>query len=106
MGVKVQPPSAGTGGGVGGLTPTATKTGAYTAASGELVVADATAGTFAVTLPAPTAGRRVGVKRTSSGANAVTVSPASGLIDGYTSVSLTTQGAVIVLDADGTNWTV
>jgi hypothetical protein len=65
----------GGGGGGSGLTPTAVKTGAYTAAAGEFVPVDTTGGAVTVTLPsAPADGARVGVKMVvQGGTNAVTV---------------------------------
>ena len=69
----------------GSLTPTATKTSAYTAAVGELVFADVTAGGFTVTLPSnPAVGARVGVKNvTASSTNTLTTAASGGgLIDG------------------------
>ena len=58
-----------------------------------------------ITLPAVSAGRRVTVKRINNSANVVTVSPASGTIDGAASVALAGGGydAVTVV-CDGTNW--
>lgn len=88
----------------GGYKPTP-KTAAYTALTGELVLADATGGAFTVTLPsAAVAGRQVIVKRMNTGVNNVTVAPAAGTIDGAANVALTAQYQVTRLIADGTNW--
>jgi len=58
-----------------------------------------------ITLPLTSAGRRVTVKRINNSANVVTVSPASGTIDGAASIALAGGGydAVTVV-SDGTNW--
>lgn len=69
----------------GALSPTSTKTTAYTAAVGELVLADVTSAPFTVTLPSnPAIGALVGVKNvTPSVPNTLTIAPAgSGTIDG------------------------
>lgn len=56
------------------LAATGVKTASYTAAAGELVLCDATAAGFAVTLPTtPALGGRVNVKKLDSTTNAVTV---------------------------------
>lgn len=71
-----------------------------------VVLADATAGTFTVTLPSAYA--RAGqqplfVKRTSA-ANNVTVASAGGTIDGAATQSLTSQYAVQAYVSDGSVW--
>lgn len=58
------------------LVPTATKTSAYTAVSGELVMCDDTAGAFTVTLPAATVGSLLAVKKIVSSGNSITISRA------------------------------
>lgn len=62
-------------------------------------------GAQTITLPAASAGRRITVKRVNNSANVVTVSPASGTIDGGASIALAGGGydAVTVV-CDGTNW--
>jgi hypothetical protein len=57
------------------LVPTAVKTGAYTAVPGDLVLADASAGSVTITLPAgPADGTAIAVKVTAiAGANTVTI---------------------------------
>lgn len=67
------------------LRTTATKTGAYSALYGELVVGNPTAGGFTVTLPRATDHRDelVAVKNNAASGNAVTVAGLGGeLIDG------------------------
>lgn len=88
------------------LPPTVvTKTSAYTAAYGDLVLADASAGAFAVTLPAVASGKqKVTVKKKDSSTNAVTVSPQSGTIDGSASIPISTLNVSRDFITDGTNW--
>lgn len=93
------------GGGGAGLTATAVKTAAYTAADGDLVIADATTLAFTVTLPAVAAGARVGVKRINPGTQAVTVARAgSALIDGDTQVTLNAPWAAVTVTCNGADW--
>lgn len=73
----------------------------------KVILADATAAPFTVTLP--NAGLRrnqqpLTVKRTNSGGNAVTVGSAGGTIDGASTVSLVAQYATRQFVSDGTNW--
>lgn len=83
-------------------------TAAYTmVAFDRVVLADATAGAFTVTLPSAV-GRHgqqpLVVKRTNAGGNAVTVGSTSGTIDGAATQSLAAQYASITVVSDGTNW--
>lgn len=90
-----------------GLTSTV-KSSAYTALGGDLVMANAAAGGFTVTLPAaPAPNTTVGVKKTDTGLNAVTV-VGSGVttIDGDASCALLSPGSGAVFQFDGTNWQV
>lgn len=80
------------------------KTTTYTAVNHDLVLASASGGAFTVTLPAVAAGAFVTVKKTDSSANVVTVSPASGTIDGASSVALSVQYESYDFVSDGTNW--
>lgn len=79
----------------------ATKTGAYTmTALDGVILAN---GTFTVTLPpVSSSGIRYTVKNIGTGT--VTVSPASGTIDGAASKSLAVQYATVDVVSDGTNW--
>lgn len=91
--------SATTGG--ASLTPTAVKTGNYTAAVGELVRVNSTAGGFTVTLPSSLAdGDQVGVLDVgyACGAHAVLVAPsASKTVEGdATGLSIDVEGASVV----------
>lgn len=97
--------------GTGGtLTTTATKTAAYAAAANELVLCDATTGTFAVTLPAAgTAGQVVAVKKLDASANVVTVQRAGSdtINAASTSLTLTLQNQAATLVSSGSGaWTV
>jgi hypothetical protein len=80
------------------------KTTTYTAANGDLVLADATSAAFTVTSPAATANNVFTVKKTDSSANAVTISPASGTIDGASSWVIYDQYSSFTFVSDGTNW--
>ncbi len=76
---------------------------AYTAKAHEVVLATATAA-FAVTLPAAAANISVLVKKVDASANVVTITPASGTIDGAATATLTAQWQSKELISDGTNW--
>lgn len=67
---------------------------------------DATVGAIAQTVIAPTGlvGKRCTFKKTDSSANTVTLTPASGKIDGATSYVLSAQYKYVVIESDGTNW--
>jgi hypothetical protein len=86
------------------------KSALYTAVSGDYVLC--TNGGYTITLPAPTAGRVVGVKAVTgqTGASPVTISTPSGAILGAgvvaaaTTILLGFPGAYVTLQADGTNW--
>lgn len=85
----------------------AAKTTTYTMVSTDhTILANATSGAFAVTLPAvaSTTGYEFQIKKTDSSANSVTVTPASGTIDGAASFVLTSQYQSVSVTSDGTNW--
>lgn len=85
--------------------PTGSKTANYNAALSDVVLCNAVAGGFNVTLPAPTANRIVTVKKTDASANAVTVLPnAAETIDGAASFVLNAQWESITLVSNGVNW--
>lgn len=65
------------------FSPTSTKTANYTAAANELVKADASGGSFTVTIPTGTVGAVIGVKKTDTSTNTVIVTDG-----GSTSVTL------------------
>jgi hypothetical protein len=96
-------------GGTGGSAWTATTvTAAYTAVSGNFVIANTSAGGFNVTLPAPANGAYVTVKKLTNDVNAVLVFPPSGQINAGTgtsnSISVNNYGQVSDFIADGTTW--
>lgn len=73
------------------------KTGAYTAVSGEVILAS---GTFTVTIPI-TANSQITVKNIGTGT--ITIAPASGTIDGAATFPLDSQYASVSIVSDGTN---
>lgn len=83
-------------------------TAAYTAtALDHTILANAAGGAFTVTLPkaADNKGKILCVKRTNSGANAVTIArQGSDTIDGAATVTLSAQYASRLLQSDGSNW--
>jgi|SRR5947209_2444575 len=80
-------------------------TAAYTASDHDVVLANATSGALPVTLPTPTNGAHIMVKKTDVSANAVAVNRSgTATIDGATTVSLASQWAHTELIGDGTNW--
>jgi len=87
------------------------KTAAYTVALGDgddvTVLADGTAGAYSVTLypAAGNKGRRITVKKTDSGSNAITLDGnASEEIDGATTYALAAQYDWVTLECDGAGW--
>ncbi len=82
------------------------KVAAYTATDRDcLVLADASGGTFQITLPTAVGrkGKRFRIKNVGA-ANAVTVAASSGDIDGAASKSLDTQFACIEVESDDTDY--
>jgi len=93
----------------GGSTWTAVvRSSAYTAVSSNFVICDTTTSGFTVTLPAPTNGAYVTVKKSTNNVNAVLVAPPSGTIDAGSATSATiavnSYGQVADFLADGTTW--
>lgn len=89
------------------LTPTSVKTSAYTAAVGELVLCDDTAGSFTVTLPACASGAEVAVKKTVTSGNTVTVQRAGSDTMGgaaTTTVQLKMVDQTTTFLGNATNW--
>lgn len=84
------------------LAPTVIKTASYAAAVGELVLADATAAAFTITLPAAAvAGAAVTVKRVDATDHPVIVQvQGGGLVDGDTEIRLVGQRAAARFVAD------
>jgi len=82
-----------------------TETGAYTASDGDLVLADASSSGFTVTLPTPSAGDVVAVKKIDSSSNAVTIAtPGAETIDGHSTITISAQFASRDFVSDGTNY--
>jgi hypothetical protein len=100
-------PAAGGGGGTSSWNAV-TRTTAYTAVSGDFVICNTSTSGFTVTLPAPTNGAYVTVKKATNNVNAVLVAPPSGNIDAGPSTSATISvnnyGQVADFMADGTTW--
>lgn len=71
-----------------------------------IVLANSTSAAFTVTLPAVTSGRKIIIKDSGGSAqtNNITVSPASGTIDGAASFVINNNYQSIDLVSDGTNW--
>jgi hypothetical protein len=82
-----------------------TQTAAYTASDGDAVLADASGGAFSVTLPSPSAGGRVDIKKIDSSSNGVTVAtPNAETIDGQSSITLSAQYANRTIISDGSKY--
>jgi hypothetical protein len=89
------------------LTATAVKTTAYTAVSGDLVRADATAGTVPIALPAAAAGLAIAIKKTDSSTNTVTFTAnGADTIDGVTTGTLRLPNETRTLLGIAGGWTV
>lgn len=67
-------------------------------------LADASGGSITLTLPAHASGRQVTVKKTDATANTVTVTGATGNIDGASNVVLYSEDESVTVISDGTNW--
>ena len=100
-------PSTG-GGGSGSVWTAVSISAAYTAVSGNFVVGDTTANGYTVTLPAPSNGAYVTIKKLTNNVNAITVAPPSGQISAGSNTSATiavnSYGQVADFVADGTTW--
>ncbi|GEP97498.1 hypothetical protein [Chitinophaga cymbidii] len=77
-------------------------------AADNTVLADASAGAIAITLPSPSgiAGRMYTIKKIGTGGidNALTITPASGTIDGNGNYIIYNDWTFVTLQTDGTNW--
>lgn len=84
------------------------KSANYTVQNGDdntLILADATGGSFTLTLPTPTnAGWHVRVVKIDSTANTVTVQPPAGTISGQSTIVLDAQWLFDRVEYDGTNF--
>jgi len=73
----------------------------YTAADGDFILGNSTAGAFTVTLPTLASGAHVSVKKVDASTNAVNI---SGTIDNLSSDAISTQWASQDYISDGTQW--
>lgn len=95
-------------GGIKRKTTSVTTT--YTMDSGstpdDILYCNTSGGAFTVTLPAVTDGRVIVIKDKggSAGSNVITITPASGNIDGSGSAAISTNYGSLTLSCDGTNW--
>lgn len=87
-----------------GVSRVLAKSANYTLSGADVVLGTAGAGGWTATLPAASLGTQVVVKKIDSGAGTITVSPASGTIDGAASVALIVRYDSVWLESDGTNW--
>jgi len=88
----------------GGWTVTKV-TANYTASDGEIVLVDASGGAVTVTLPTPSNGARVRVKKIDASTNTVTVSPSgTETIDGASSHTISQKNEAYEYVSDGTDW--
>lgn len=78
----------------------------YTAGENDHVILAAPAAPFTITLPAASAMRnkKVTIKRTNTSVHTITVTPASGNVDGSASTTLTTSLQSRTLYSDGSNY--
>ena len=80
----------------------------YTATlADEVILVDASSAAVTITLPSPTKGHVLIIKKIDSSANTVTVQVAdttTQTIDGATSQTLSTQWESVTVVSDGTNW--
>lgn len=77
----------------------------YVAEPAEFVLADASGGSFSVTLPVPEPDRPVGVKKVDATSNEVSVAPnGSESIDNQSPYPLASENASLRLISDGTDW--
>lgn len=78
---------------------------AHTASDGEFVLVDASTGAVTVTLPTPTTNTAVGIEKTDTSSNVVTVSPNGTESVNYGSAEdLVAQGESLDLISDGVDW--
>jgi hypothetical protein len=89
------------------LVPTPSKTAAYTARYGEMVLCNPTAGGFTVTAPRAEdhTGETFGVKNNSASTNAIVVdAQGTELIDGAANQAITTGRMSLIFMSNGTDW--
>lgn len=79
--------------------------GTYTALGGDIVLATAGVVGYVVNLPSVTTpGTQVIVKKVDANSGTITITPASGTIDGQSTYPISTQYQSVTLVSDGTNW--
>ena len=90
----------------GELVPFVDVSTTYSAGPSDLLIYVSPSAPFTVTLPAPSAtkNRVLTVKRKNSTTHTITVSPASGQIDGGASTTLTTAYQAKSFHSDGSNY--
>ena len=76
----------------------------YAALGYQQIMVDTSGGDVTVNLPSVTGQKPVGVFKTTSDANTVTVVPASGMINGESNIVIDSEGNSIETWPDGTNW--
>jgi len=84
-----------------------TKTAAYTAANDAVILCDASAGAFTISLPTASGikGKAYLIKKIDSSTNAVTIDPyGTETIDGAATVTLASQYDSLIVVSDGINW--
>jgi hypothetical protein len=101
-----QTPASGSGGGI--YTPTSVKTSSYVANNGELVLVDNSAGIsgFTVTLPAPSSGGYLAIKKVETSTNGIVpVAPSGSTVDGGVSgATLNNAWQSTIFISNGTDW--
>lgn len=91
----------------GGAFAVSTRTSSYTASAGDVVLCNAAAVGFSVSLPPASAAPNasITVKKIDATTNAVTIAPdGSETIDDAATLDLTTQYTAVTLWSDGSNW--
>jgi len=87
------------------LTQVQSETGSYTASDGDIVLADASSTTITVTLPSPSSGDIVSIKKTDSSSNAVIIdTPGAETIDGQANLSINSQYSARTIVSDGSDY--
>jgi len=89
----------------GPISKVTVQTADYTASLSEVVLVDASSGAVTITLPAPSTGAIVWIKKIDNSPNAVTIAPnATEKIDGASSFIIAAQYESYTLVSDGTDW--
>ena len=72
--------------------------------SNQVVLVNTTSGNITITLPTPTAGIIINIKKIDSSLNNIVITPPSGTIDGTATRNVTTQYSSVTITSDGTNF--